>query len=77
MARGTLVGIDFVVVSTLKRLVTKEVNGGVFDAGDVLLGLDMLKAISLIPTSWEHIKGNLPTNGVSIRGCLLARLTTV
>jgi hypothetical protein len=40
---------DLVVVAALVRLVAKEVNRAVLDSSDLLLGLDVLQAVSLVP----------------------------
>lgn len=56
--------VDLVVVTTLRSLVTKEVNGFVGDAVG-LLGIlfEVLEAVSLVPAGGEDVERNLTTNG--------------
>ena len=49
--------VDFVIIASWERLVTKEV--------DFLILGEELKTIGLVPADWEHIKRNLSTNGIS------------
>lgn len=59
--------VDLVIVTALVCLVTKEVDSGILLATVVLgLGLEMLKAVGLIPTGWEDVKGDLASNGVAV-----------
>lgn len=60
------VGIDLIIVAAGEALVAKEVDGLVLDTGDVLLGLDVLQAVSLVPTSGENIEGDLATDGEAV-----------
>jgi hypothetical protein len=57
---------DLVVVAALVRLVAEEVDLGVLDAGDLLLGLDVLQAVSLVPAGREDVKGDLSADRVTI-----------
>lgn len=57
------VGINLVIIPAGKALVTEEMDGLVVDAGDLLLGPDMLQTISLVPASGENIKRDLATDG--------------
>lgn len=41
-------------------------DGLVLDAGDVLLGLDVLQAVSLVPTGGEDIEGDLAADGEAV-----------
>lgn len=66
MADSSLIAKDFIVVSTFKALVTKEVNGGIFNSRDGLLSFNVLKAVGLVPASREDIEGDLSSNGVAI-----------
>lgn len=59
MANSSRVLVNFVVVTALVGLVTKEVN--VLE----VLALNVSQAVSLVPASGEDIKGDLTTNGVS------------
>lgn len=63
---GPRVCEDLVVVSTREGLVAKEVDGLVFDTGDVLLGLDVLQAVSLVPTGWEDVERDLAADRVAV-----------
>lgn len=47
---------DLVVVTALESLVTEEVDGGVVDAADVLLSLDVLETVSLVPAGREDVE---------------------
>ena len=58
-----LIHVDLIVIAALKRLVTKEVDGRIFDAGDVLLRLDVLQAERLVPARGEHVEGDLAADG--------------
>lgn len=66
MTNRARIGVDLVIVATGEALVTEEVDGLVLDTGDVLLGLDVLQAVSLVPTSGEDIEGDLATDGVAM-----------
>lgn len=66
MANSSLIAKDFIVVSTFKALVTKEVNGGIFNSRDGLLSFNVLKAVGLVPASGEDVEGDLSSNGVAI-----------
>lgn len=57
---------DLIIVAAGEALVAEEVNGLVFDARDVLLGLDVLQAVSLVPASGEDIEGDLAADGVAV-----------
>ena len=59
MADGSWVFVDFVIISTLVRLVAKEV-----DFLEVFVS-HVLQAVSLVPSSRENVKRDLATNGVS------------
>lgn len=61
MANGSVISIDFVIVATLVGLVTEEVDGL-----ETLI-CDVLKAVSLVPASWEHVEGDLAANRVGQR----------
>lgn len=64
VANGAVISVDFVVVTTGVGLITEEVDVLVGDATRLLsLGLDMLKAVCLVPASGEDIEGDLATNG--------------
>lgn len=55
---------DLVVVAPLERLVAKEVHRGVRNTARLLgLVLEVLQAVRLVPTLWEHVKRDLPANG--------------
>lgn len=66
VANSSLIAKDFVVVSTFKALITKEVNGGIFNSGDGLLSFDVLKAVGLVPASGEDVEGDLSSDGVAM-----------
>lgn len=55
VADGTRVLVDLVVVTALVCLVTEEVNRRVLGS-KLLLGLDMLQAVCLVPTSGEDVE---------------------
>lgn len=57
---------DLIIIAAGEALVAEEVDCLVVDAGDVLLGLDVLQAVSLVPTSGEDIEGDLAANGVAV-----------
>ena len=58
--------IDLVVISTLGRLVAKEVNDLVADTVGLLgFGFDVLEAVGLVPTCRENVERNLATDRVS------------
>lgn len=57
------IAVDLVVVSSLVCLVTEEVNRGVLNTARLLrLVLEMLQAVGLVPSGWEHIEGYLAAN---------------
>lgn len=66
MPNGTGVFVDFVVVTSLKSLVTKEVNVPVGNAAILGLILEMLKAVSLVPTGGEDVKRDLAADREAI-----------
>lgn len=53
------VGMDLVVIAAGKALITEEMDGLVIDAGNLLLGLDVLQTVGLVPAGWEDIKRDL------------------
>jgi hypothetical protein len=55
VADGTRVLVDLVVVTTLVCLVTEEVDRCVLGSV-LLLGLDVLQAVCLVPTSGENVE---------------------
>lgn len=57
------VGINLVIIPAGKALVTEEMDGLVVDAGNLLLGSDMLQTIRLVPASGKNIKGDLAADG--------------
>lgn len=64
MADDPRIRKDLVVVSTLKRLVAKEVHVGVADTAGLLgLLLEVLQAVRLVPALGENVEGDLATNG--------------
>lgn len=64
MANGSLISEDLVVITTREGFVTEEVDGLVFNARNIFLGLDVPQAVGLIPSSGKDIKGNLPADRV-------------
>lgn len=52
------VGVDLIIVSTFECLITKEM-----DLVEIFL-FQMPEAVSLVPTCWEDIEGNLTADGV-------------
>lgn len=60
------VGIDLIIVTANKALVTKEVDGLVLDARHILLRFNVLQTVRLVPASREDIEGNLSANGVPV-----------
>lgn len=65
MAGRAAIREDLVVITTLETLVAEEVNGGILDARDILLRLDMLETVRLVPTRRVDIERNLPANSVA------------
>lgn len=63
MTNSARVLIDFIVIAADKALVTEKVDVLILDAGDVLLGLDVLQAIGLVPAGREDVEGDLATDG--------------
>ena len=57
---------DLVVVAALVSLVAEEVDGAVFDAADLLFGLDVLQAVRLVPAGGEDVEGDLAADGVTV-----------
>ena len=72
MAHSARVLENLVVVAALVRLVSKEVDLAVLDAGDLLLGLDVLQTVSLVPAGREDVEGDLSADRVAVE--LLASL---
>lgn len=66
MSNGARIFINLIIVSADKSLIAKEVDGLVFDTRDVLLGFNVLQAVSLVPASGEDIERDLTTDGVAI-----------
>jgi hypothetical protein len=60
VTNGAGVAVDLPVVATLIGLIAKEVNGVVADAAGLLgLGLEVTKAVGLVPAGREDVEGNL------------------
>jgi hypothetical protein len=59
-----LITINLPVVSTRVRLITKEVDLIIHYAAPSLLLCKMVEAVCLVPTSGEHVEGDLSTDGV-------------
>lgn len=57
---------DLIIVAAGEALVAEKVDCLVLNAGNVLLGLDVLQAVSLVPTSGEDIEGDLAADGVAV-----------
>ena len=65
VTNGPGINIDFIIVATLVRLVTEEVNlGELHTLTPLLLGLHMAQAVCLIPSVGEHVERDLSANGV-------------
>lgn len=63
MADRPAIGVDLIIVASLVRLVSKEVNSGVAYSTRVLcVLLEMLQAVRLVPASGEDIKRYLATD---------------
>jgi len=63
-----LVAVDLPIVAALERLVAKEVDVLVLDAGHVLLGLDVLQAVRLVPAGGEDVEGDLAADRIAAVG---------
>ena len=75
MSNGPGIRVNLIIVTALVSLVTKEVDGGVFDSARVLcIFLEMLKAVCLIPSSREDVEGDLTTDRVSVPPIVLASI---
>lgn len=67
MTNRAWVLVDLVIIAALVRLVAKEVDGGVLNAIRLLgVGLEVSKAVSLVPAGWEDIEGDLTADGVAV-----------
>ena len=67
MANSARVTVDFPVIATFVGLVTEEVDGAVGDATRLLgLGLEVTKAVGLVPAGWEDIERDLTSNRESV-----------
>lgn len=73
VAHGARVLEDLVVVAALVSLVAEEVDSAVLDAADLLLGFDMLQAVSLVPPGGEDVKRDLSTDRVAIVGKIVSK----
>lgn len=63
MADGAGVAVDLPVIAALISLVTEEVNSVVADTARLLgLGLEVAKAVSLVPAGREDIEGDLTSD---------------
>lgn len=62
MAYGTGIAVDLPIIAAGEGLVAEEVDGFVFDTGDVLLGFNVLQAVGLVPAGGEDVKGDLATD---------------
>jgi hypothetical protein len=65
---------NLVVVAALVRLVAKEVDSAVLDSRDLLLGLDVLQAVSLVPAGGEDVEGDLAADRVAIARVLASQI---
>jgi hypothetical protein len=59
-----LIAINLPIISTGVRLITKEVNLIIHNTTPSLLLCKMVEAVCLVPTSGEHVEGNLSADGV-------------
>lgn len=66
MPCDTRITEDLVVIASLLRLVTKEMDGFVLDTCQLLLLLDVLEAICLVPAGGENVERDLSTYGESV-----------
>ena len=66
MSDGPFIAVDFIIISTLVRLVAEEMDGAVVDAANRLLGSNVLQTVRLIPAGGEDIEGDLTTNRISV-----------
>ena len=74
MAHSARVLENLVVVAALVRLVAKEVDSAVLDSRDLLLGLDVLQAVSLVPAGGEDVEGDLAADRVAIARVLASQI---
>lgn len=66
MSDSSAVLVDLVIVSSLVRLVSEEVN--LLEA----FVFDVTESVGLVPAAREHVEGDLPTNAVGqVVGCEL------
>jgi hypothetical protein len=60
-----LIAVDLIIITTLIRLITKEMNRLVIDAVLPLLLLrDKVQAVRLVPARGEDVEADLPADGV-------------
>jgi hypothetical protein len=63
VANCSWVLVDLVIIASLERFITKEVNSGVlYSTGLLRLLFQVLQTISLIPTCGEDVEGDLAAN---------------
>lgn len=63
MACHSWVFVNLVVIATLEGLIAEEMNCSVLDSTrQVLLVVDMLEAVTLVPSGWEDVERDLSTN---------------
>ena len=53
---------DLIIIPTLVRFVTEEVDGRVINTAERLLRLQVLQAVGLVPAGWKYIEGYLSTD---------------
>lgn len=54
---------DLIIIAPLERLIPKEMHRRVLHSTNVLLGIDMSQAVSLIPAGGKDIEGDLAADG--------------
>ena len=55
--------IDLIIIAPLIRLIAKEMNSRVIDAGDLFFVFQMLEAVGFVPAGGEDVEGDLAAYG--------------
>jgi hypothetical protein len=66
MPHSSLIRENFMIIAARISLIAKEMDCLVFNSGNILFSLDVLKAIGFVPAGWEDIEGDHASNGEPI-----------
>ena len=58
--------IDLIIIAPLIRLIAKEMNSRVIDAGNLFFVFEMLEAVGFVPAGGEDVEGDLAAYGEAV-----------